>query len=240
MSETTDLTPVLQKSLDLTKLNQAVAALVAKGESIEVSDASTCLDAKQFELNCKEYEKAVDLYTDADITAKQAELNQLRIAKKRLLDPMQNVKALVQGRRKHWEELERRNAEAEQRRLQEEENKKAAERAAAERTAQEKHIAQQLKKGEIGKRDAENLRGIAKADEIFARQAVPQVKVAPTIPTVQGVQSRRRWTFKVVDPYKIPRAYLCPAMETIGAMVREKKNAEEAEKTCPGIKVWSE
>src|SRR6516164_3923442 len=168
MSES-DLVPILQQSLDLTALNQKMSALVAKGESLKVCDQATDLDAKQFELEVKSYEKAVDLYADADIQDATERLNRLRIAKMKLLQPLVLVRDKVRGIRKAWEEAERRAAEAEENRLQAEAQK-----------VREREVNAQLRKGEIGKREAEQL-----------KLEVPKVTVKPSIPTISGVQSRR-------------------------------------------------
>src|SRR6516165_12039978 len=96
MSES-DLVPILQQSIDLAALNQKMALLVAKGESIKVCDQATDLDAKQFELEVKSYEKAVDLYADADIQDATERLNRLRIAKMKLLQPLVLVRDKVRA-----------------------------------------------------------------------------------------------------------------------------------------------
>src|SRR6516162_10455743 len=124
MSGSENLVPVLQKSLDLAALNQKMSALVAKGEAIKVCDQTTDLDAKQFELEVKSYEKAVDLYADADIQDATERLNRLRIAKMKLIQPLVLVRDKVRGIRKAWEERERRAAEEEQAKLQAKEMKK--------------------------------------------------------------------------------------------------------------------
>jgi len=216
MSE--NLVPILQQSIDLAALNQKMSALVAKGEAIKVSDQATDLDAKQFELEVKSYEKAVDLYADADIQDATERLNRLRIAKMKLLQPLVLVRDKVRGIRKAWEEAERRAAEVEENRLQAEAVK-----------AHQKEVAAQLRRGEIGKREAEQL-----------KLEVPKVMVKPSIPTMQGIQSRRNWTFEIVDARLIPDRFWVVDSQAIGRMVRETKDKALAEKTCPGIIVRSE
>src|SRR6516164_4542277 len=217
MSES-DLVPILQQSIDLTALNQKMALLVAKGESLKVCDQMTDLDAKQFELEVKSYEKAVDLYADADIQDATERLNRLRGAKMRLLHPLIVVRDKVRGIRKAWEEAERRAAEAEEKRLQDEAQK-----------AREREVAGQLRRGEIGKREAEQL-----------KLEVPKVTVKPSIPTMSGVQSRRNWTFEIVNENLIPERFWRIDEQAIGEMVRKTKDKALAEKTCPGIIVRSE
>jgi len=122
MSE--NLVPILQQSIDLAALNQKMSALVAKGESLKVCDQATDLDAKQFELEVKSYEKAVDLYADADIQDATERLNRLRIAKMKLLQPLVLVRDKVRGIRKAWEEAERVAAEKDEAKQQAKEDKK--------------------------------------------------------------------------------------------------------------------
>jgi hypothetical protein len=216
MSE--NLVPILQQSIDLAALNQKMALLVAKGEAIKVCDQATDLDAKQFELEVKSYEKAVDLYADADIQDATERLNRLRIAKMKLLQPLVLVRDKVRGIRKAWEEAERRAAEAEAQRLQD-----------FAEEARKKEVAGMLRRGEIGKREAEQL-----------KLEVPKVTVKPSIPIISGVQSRRNWTFEIVDARLIPDRFWVVDAQAIGRMVRETKDKALAEKSCPGIIVRSE
>ena len=97
----------------LAKLNQQVAALVAKGRSIEVIDPATDLQAKQFRVECKSYEKAVDLFCDGDIQDATERVAKLRTAKKELLLPMEIILEAVDNNRKAWEEKERQLADKE-------------------------------------------------------------------------------------------------------------------------------
>jgi hypothetical protein len=216
MSE--NLVPILQQSLDLTALNQKMSALVAKGESLKVCDQTTDLDAKQFELEVKSYEKAVDLYADADIQDATERLNRLRIAKMKLLQPLVLVRDKVRGIRKAWEEAERRAAEAEEKRLQDEANKENKRQADKD-----------LRSGNISKKEHQ--------ERLFN---IPQITVKPSIPTMSGVPSTRRWKFKVVNPNVVPRIYWRIDEEAIGKEVREIKDKAKAEREIPGITVWSE
>lgn len=224
----------------LVALNQKLSALIEKGQGIEIVDATSCLAAKQFQVEVKSYSKAVDLYADGDIQDAKERLTKLQAAKKMLLNPIETVLAIVDRKRRTWEEDERRRAEAEQRRLQEEARKQSEARAEEERKAKEKEIAAQVKAGEIGKREAAKLKQQAVEEETKAAQEVPQVKVAASIPTLQGTASRRNWKFRIVDQYKIPRQFLIADEVAIGRMVRDAKDKTKAESACPGIEVWSE
>ena len=257
MSETQTAMAPKQEALD--KLNQKVGELIASGQKIEVKDAATCLEAKQFSIEVKSYQKAVELYADGDIQDAKERLSTLQAAKKMLLAPVVAILEAVETKRKRWEEEERQKAEAEQRRLQGEarvaqEKKAKKEReerdrlAAEERKRKEKEIEEARKAGDIGKRKAERLKKEAEAqqqiekqkakeDEEFAAARVPVVEVKAAIPTLQGVASRRIWKFRIVDENKIPREYLMPDEKKIGQYVRDEKLPGEV---IPGIEAYSE
>lgn len=104
-------TQVISISQTLEKLNEKLTALVARGDSMEVSDPASDLAAKQFKIECDSYEKAVDLFADPDITDLRERVSKLVVAKKALLDPVLRVKKLVIEKYRAWEESERVAAE---------------------------------------------------------------------------------------------------------------------------------
>jgi hypothetical protein len=110
---TTQLVPI-SKLDSLEKLNAALSALVARGEGIEVSDQRTDLQAKEFEIECKSYEKAVDLFADGEIQDLRERTSKAVAAKKALLSPMLRVFEMVKSSRRRWEEAERVATEKEQ------------------------------------------------------------------------------------------------------------------------------
>jgi hypothetical protein len=251
-----------QKEEILQQLNERVAALVRRGESIDVKDQASDVLAKQFKVEVKSYEKAVELYADGDIQEVKERLSSLQTAKKMLLAPVLAILETVERRRKAWEEEERRKAEAEQRRLQEEariaaekkaeEERKEREKAATEeRKRREKEIEAQRAAGELKAREAARLAKEAKeAEERERKRAaedakkaaaeVPQIEVKANITAVAGTASRRNWKYRIKNPGAIPRAFMMPNEIEIGRMVRDTKDKAAAEAECPGIEVWSE
>lgn len=162
-----------------------------------------------------------------------------------------------------YKRREREAAEAEQRRINEQkriendvriarEQREAKERAEEVRKQRVKEINAQLKRGEIGKREAAKLLKEAGADaEARAQQAEaeaeaakniapPQVTVQSNVPKIAGLRARVNWKFRIVDAHKIPRTYLQPDEVAIGQMVRTMKDQEKAQAICPGIEVWTE
>src|SRR6266851_4846159 len=129
---------VPQKQEILQQLNERVAALVKHGESIDVKDQASDVLAKQFKVEVKSYEKAVDLYADADIQDVKERLSTLQTAKKMLLAPVLAVFETVERRRKAWEEQERQRTEAIQRAEQECARIETERKAAEERRERER------------------------------------------------------------------------------------------------------
>lgn len=174
----------------------------------------------------------------------------------------ERIEGILEPKMVGFKRRERELAEAEERRLNEENQRKAREAAeeqrkkdeaaAAEaRKQREKEIEAAQKTGDVKKREAERLRKQAEEEK---RQAVEQarldaeavaasaqaVKVEANTPKVAGLRQRVNWTFKVVDATKIPRSFLMPDEGAIGRFVRNAKDKTLAEKTIPGIEVWWE
>lgn len=83
-------------------------------------------------------------------------------------------------------------------------------------------------------------------DPVEARAIVDDELLPAPIPKVEklvtpeGVAFRNNWYFKIIDRNKIPRTYLKPDEQAIGAVVRGVKDATKVEKMIPGIRVWCE
>ncbi len=253
---------VPQKEEMLQQLNERVAALVKRGESIDVKDQASDVLAKQFKVEVKSYEKAVELYADGDIQEVKERLSTLQTAKKMLLAPVLAILETVERGRKAWEEQERQRTEAIQRAEQErariETERKAAEErrereclVEEERKRREKEIDTQRKAGDLKAAEAKKLQKQADEEAVRAkalaadeekRQSanVPVVEVKANITAVAGTASRRNWKYRIKNPGAIPRAFLMPNEVEIGRMVRDTKDKTKAEAECPGIEVWSE
>jgi hypothetical protein len=255
-------TQIVNSSAALAALQKKLEELKGRAESLVVRGPDDVILAKNLKLDIGAYVKAVKFQTGPDIETKKEELRALQSQEKMLLAPAEQILEIEEGKRKAWENEERRKAEEEQRRINEENRiaaeKKAAEERAerekiakAEREAREKEIAKQRAAGEIKAREEAKLRKEAAEAEERERQraaedakkaaeSAPQVTVKPNIPTVQGVASRQNWKFRFVDPNRVPRPYMMPDEVKIGQMVRATKDKKAAEAMCPGIEVWSE
>lgn len=159
------------------------------------------------------------------------------------------------------DEIRRRDKEAAEKRAAEQ--KKADEQAAKER--KEKRIAEiraMLKKGEIGKREAEKLlreagateeadKAKAAADAEQVATNVPQRNVLPNKVTVAGQRARAPLVYEITDISRIPRELLYPNPDQktgkwkpedfprLNKAVREASGEKSAEATAGGgIRCW--
>lgn len=251
-------------TVEITKadLSTGLAALRAEADALVVRDQDTYRSAMDLALTARKYVKDVKSKLQPGIDSARDHLNELRNQMAAYTSPAEQIDSVVTNKAKAWAEEERRKAEAEQRRLQEEARIAAQKKADEERRERErqteidrkqreKEIAEARKNGELKAREAARLQKEAaaeserekqRAQEEAARQVaeVPQVEVKADIPVVAGVAARRNWKFKIVDARRIPGVFLVPDEVAIGQMVRNAKDKRKAEFMCPGIEVWSE
>src|SRR6266851_2974092 len=166
---------VPQKQEILQQLNERVAALVKHGESIDVKDQASDVLAKQFKVEVKSYEKAVDLYADADIQDVKERLSTLQTAKKMLLAPVLAVFETVERRRKAAEERRERE------RIIEEERKRREKEIDAQRKAGELKAAEAKKLQRQAEEEATRAKAIAAEEEKKQAANIPVVKVKANI-----------------------------------------------------------
>ena len=188
--------------------------------------------------------------------------NFLRTAELAHSNKCEQIESILTPKLNDYKRREAEAAAAEQRRINEErqreanrlaeEQRKRDEEAAAEaKKKRDKEIAEAQKAGELKKREADKLRKEAEEREKAQREQavrdaeaakanVQEVSVQPNTPKISGLRQRVNWKFKVVDEAKIPRAFMQPNEQAIGQLVRMAKDKAQAEKTIPGIEVWSE
>lgn len=137
------------------------------------------------------------------------------------------LEAVAQAEREQRETAERaerarRDAEEAQRRAAEAEGKKAkalAAKLAAEAAERQRVADEKARAAEAAKLAADAAQAQAEADAVFADAPAP-VPVAPP-KTIGGVTARRRWVFEVVEPLKVPRAFLRVEEKLIRAAVAD-------------------
>jgi hypothetical protein len=241
--------------------NEEKAGLVALRErvnSIVVCDADSYRAICEAKNEGQIYLKGVGFEFDPGIAKVKDALDHLKDQKARWVDQAKPLVELAGKKAEEYRTEEKRKADAEARRLQEEARVAQERKAAEERRVEEVRIAEENKKrqaeiaqaraaGELKARDAAKLQKQADADAEAARKlaeqeaaktaaAVPVVKVEASIPKVAGSKNQTYWKFKIVDPTLIPREYLVPDKVAIGQEVCRTK----AETRIPGVEVYSE
>ena len=234
-------------------------ALQSLVDSLVVTDAPTCLSAKKAQQDIRVEIKMRKSVLDPFVLMSKQTYDAAKDERAKWIDPMEAMDTAIAAKVKDYERREREKAEAETRRINEENRIKAQQQADAERKEREriaaeqrkqleKELAEARKAGEINKREMEKMQREAREaedrekaraaeDAKIAAENVPQVTVAPNIPTMAGVPSRRPWKFRIIDANKIPRSYMMPNEVSIGSFVRENKKAGEV---IPGVEAYQE
>lgn len=246
-------------SLDTKTIETALAVVKQTAETIAVTDSASCLAAKTAQRDVRNYMKDVHLKLDPFIESAKRNLQEVRDELNKWLIPAEAIDSALAQKVKDFERREREAAEVEQRRINEERRLKTeadakAEREAREkqakieREAREKEIEAARKAGEIKKREADRLakeareaeereRERAKRDEVVQTANVQEVKVAPSIPTVAGVPSRRNYKARVIDASRVPDRFWIIDEQALGAEARRVKKVGEI---IPGVEFYED
>lgn len=120
----------------------------------------------------------------------------------------------------------------EQERIRREREDKLRRQAEAEEERKRKALEERARKAEEkgNLEKAEELR--EKKEEVF----VPAPIVPNQVEKVPGIATKIIWKFSIVDVQAIPRDYLTPDVQKIGAMARSSKGTL----AIPGIRIYSE
>jgi hypothetical protein len=134
------------------------------------------------------------------------------------LEPVQQARKIIKSKMSEWQEAEEKRRCEEEARLQAEANKLAEEQA--------------LKAAE----EAQKAGDTAQAEAILAAPvSAPPLVLPSAAPKVKTV-IQTRWTFRIVDVKLIPREYLIPDTNKIGAVVRATKGGVK----IPGVEAFSQ
>ena len=136
---------------------------------------------------------------------------------KEALKPLEEAEALIAPAMLAWKREEERKAEEEARRIREEARKREEEIRLAEAIQAER---------EGYKEEAQAI--------LEEPIDIPVVTVQTRTPKIAGLAERTTWTFRVVNEDLIPREYLMPNLNKIGAVVRIDKGKTK----IPGIQAF--
>lgn len=236
------------------EVEQGLAVLRKRSESIVVRDADSCREAKIMQRDIRDYMKDVHRKLDPFVDSAKKNLQEARDEMARWIDPAATIDGAVAQKVKDYERREREATEAEQNRINEERrievarlaevDRKERDRVAAEqRRIRERELEAARKAGEIGKREADRLKKEAADAELRERvraedaaklvvSTMQTVTVEPSIPTVAGVPSRRNYKARVIDPHRVPKRFWIIDEQALGIEARKTKKVGEI---IPGV-----
>jgi len=232
-------------------------ALQSLVDSLVVTDAPTCLSAKKAQQDIRVEIKMRKSVLDPFVLMSKQTYDAAKDERAKWIDPMEEMDSAIAAKVKDYERREREKAEAETRRINEENRIKAQQQAdadrkereriaAAERKAKEAELEAARKAGDIGKRESDRLKkeaaeaearekARAAEDAKIAAANVPQVVVQANIPTMAGVPSRRNYKARVIDASRVPDQYWIIDEQKLNQEARDAKKVGEI---IPGVEFF--
>lgn len=209
----------LEKDSEIVAVRDKAASLLALAETHEITDRES-------------QEKGVSILGDFKRAFDTVEerrkfytvplndiLKSINAKAKEILEPFTRAEGAVRRKLVDYQELqEAKRREAEQVRLR-------------EQTERQAEIERLAKKSEDAKRQETKEKYAAQAEQVAAKAFTPEVVVDNT---VGGVSFKKRWTFEVVEPMKLPRQYLAPDEKAIRQAVRD------GERNISGVRIFQE
>lgn len=201
------------------QLEQESHAVVTQARGMVISSVPDLESAATFLRNVKTVLKRIDETFDGPIKAAHDAHKAMLDAKKRHAAPLQDAERTVKTKMSAYQ--------AEQERLRREEEARLRELA---RKQEEERM---LREAEAAEAAGDN----RAAEEILAAPVAPPIVVVPTaVPKIEGVKTRKVWKFRITAPAKIPRTWLVPNEQAIGAYVRQMRG----DACIPGVEVYAE
>jgi hypothetical protein len=210
-------------------IEQGLAALRSQAEAIVVANQQDYIEAVQIKNAVNSYIKDVKAKLGPGIASAKEHLDFLKNDMAKYITPAEQLVGIVENKRIRWAEEEKRKAEAEQRRINEENLRTAAIKAEEERKERERLAAEQRERerkeieaakraGDIGKREAERMKKEADAkterERILAAEEarkaaenVPEVQVKAAVPVVAGAKNQTFYYAEVTNASQIIAAY---------------------------------
>ena len=195
-----------------------VVSLAEQVKSVEIVNNEQYVGAAEWLKSIALMRREIDSTFDPIITAAHAAHKEAITQKAKIATPLVEAERLLKGRMGAYQVAQEQIRRAEEARLREE----------ARRAEEDRRLAEAL--------EAERNGAHEDAEEIISQPTVvPVVILQRSTPTVQGISSRKTWSFRVVNPALVPREYLKLDDVKIGGYVRAMK--EQANIT--GIEVYS-
>ena len=180
------------------EVEKGLATLRQQAEAIVVTNQQDYIEAVQIKNAVNSYIKDVKAKLGPGIASAKDHLDFLKNEMAKYITPAEQIAQTVESKRIRWAEEEKRKAEAEERRINEErrieaervaaEERKERERVAAEERAERERVAEEERKerlraaeaakraGDIGKREADRLKKEAEAEAERERQRAAEAE----------------------------------------------------------------
>lgn len=251
-----------------------------RASQIVIRTAQDYITAAQVLADLKAYVKDCKRKRDDELEPLKSELDRKKNEWATFIAPAETLVLEVGQKTDAFKAEEKRQAQVEQDRKNAELARQARENADADRKESERQAAEatkarvaeingQLKRGDIGKREAAQLLKAAGAAELAAIQAAeataeeaknappPQVAVRPNIPTVAGVKNQTYWFSEPINPGALLIAYdkalrdgdkdraaflsrfVMVDEKEVGKFARATQDNAKAASLVPGFRFWS-
>jgi len=215
------------EQLIIQELEERTLSFPKQASLLKVSDQATLTKANGFLLDVKAMQKQINDTFDPMIKKAHEAHREAISQKKHFETPLKEAEGIVKKEiGKYMAEQERIRKEAEEKARREREE---AERKAKEE--EERKLQEAIKAEETG--DIEAAENILNS---IPSKPEPVAAPIPMKPMTQGISTQKRWKFRIIDADKIPREYMKPDEQKIGAIVRATKGQTK----IPGVEVYSE
>jgi len=215
------------QQLVIQELEEKTLSFPKQASLLKVSDQTTLTKANGFLLDVKAMQKQINDTFDPVIKKAHEAHREAISQKKKYETPLRDAEGIVKkeiGAYMAEQERIRKEAEEKVRREIEEAERKAREN-------EERRLQEAIEAEEAG--DIEAAENILNS---IPSKPEPIATPVPMKPLTQGISTQKRWKFRITDADKIPREYMKPDEQKIGAVVR----ATKGQTRIPGVEIYSE
>ena len=204
---------------DVGELDEERHILVTKATALVVTTDEEYSEAGVFLGGVKRLLRRIGEQLDGPVQKAHEAHKAMTTLRNDLTGPCKKAETLVKGKMREYALAQSRKAADEQRQLEAEARKEEEARQEAE---------------------AEALDADGRTEEAVAILDTPIV-VAPPVPTIkpptaEGVSMRENWKHEVIDPTKVPRAFLTPDDKHLASYAKSMKSTG----VVPGVRFWDE
>lgn len=205
--------------METTQIEETAGALATRSTELVVGNATQYEGAAEFLLDIKSYRKQLGETFDPIINKAHSAHKEAIAQKRRHEQPAIHAEKIVKGRMLDWQRAEQARADREAREAE----------AEAQRLAEEEQLA--------AAEAAEKAGNAAQAEAIISEPAiVAPVVPRPAAPKVAGISIRTTWKFEITNAAEVPRQFMSPDRQKIGATVRAMKGSVK----IPGVRIYEE